>query len=231
MLHNFVGSDGNEPTGVLAQGSDGNFYGTTRQGGAFSQGTVFKVTSKGAFKKIYDFCSVNGCPDGFDPVGGLILGTDGNFYGTTIGGGTGSDPHGTVFRITSGGALTTLHNFNGTDGSEPFGWLVQHTDGLLYGTTTYGGTNDLGTVYSLDVGLKPFIRTLPGEAAVGETIKILGTNLTGASAVSFNGIPTAPTTVTGTYLTVKVPIGATTGSVTVTTPSGLLNSDVPFRVP
>jgi uncharacterized repeat protein (TIGR03803 family) len=231
VLHNFAGSDGNEPAGALAEGTDGNFYGTTRQGGAFGQGTVFKITPGGLFTKLYDFCAANGCPDGFDPVGGLIAGTDGDFYGTTLGGGTGSNPSGTIFRITSAGTLTTLHNFNGTDGSQPFGWLVQHTNGQFYGTTAYGGTNAQGTVYSLNVRLGAFVRTLPSHAAVGTSIKILGTNLTGTSAVSFNGVSTSPTTVTSTYLTVKVPAGATTGYVTVTTPAGQFTSNATFHVP
>ena len=151
------------------------------------QGTVFTITSGGMLKIIYNFCMVNGCPDGFDPVAGLIQGTDGKFYGTTLGGGTGVSP-GTVFQITSGGVLKTLHSFNGlSDGTEPFAGLVQHTDGTFYGTTNAGGTNGLGTVFSVSVGLGPFVRTLPSSGTVGAQVIILGTNLNPTNTVSFNG--------------------------------------------
>jgi uncharacterized repeat protein (TIGR03803 family) len=229
VLHSFSGADGIEPSGLLALSTDGNFYGTTMLGGAHSQGTVFKITPTGGFTNLYNFCAVSGCPDGFDPVGGLIQGTDGNFYGTTLGGGTGGSP-GTVFQITAGGVLTTLHSFSGLDGVEPFAGLVQGTDGNFYGTTNAGGTNGLGTVFSVSLGIVPFVTTLPGHAAAGVTIKILG-SVVGATAVSFNGTVTVPTAVHGTYLTVVVPFGATTGFVTVTTPSGVLTSNLTFHVP
>ena len=101
VLHTFTDNpDGNEPTGALVQGTDGNFYGATQAGGTHSQGSIFKITPKGVLTILYSFCATSGCPDGFDPVGGVIQATDGNFYGTTAGGGTGVNPHGTVFQIT-----------------------------------------------------------------------------------------------------------------------------------
>ena len=230
VLHSFTGTDGNDPTGTLAQGADGNFYGTTRQGGAHSEGTVFKVTPNGVFTNLYNFCAVNGCPDGFDPVGGLIVGTDGNFYGTTLGGGTGNNPHGTVFQITPGGTLTTLHSFNGPDGAEPFAGVVQHTDGTFYGMTDLGGTNDMGTVFSLSVGLGPFAELLTTSGKVGASVVILGGGLTGTSNVSFSGTSASFKVVSDTEITATVPAGAFTGFVTVTTPSAPLTSSKKFLV-
>ena len=231
VLHTFTGNpDGSGPAGTLVQGSDGNFYGTTRSGGMNDQGTVFKITPGGVLTILYNFCMVNGCVDGFDPVAGLIQGTDGNFYGTTLGGGTGTSP-GTVFQITAGGVLKTLHSFNGSDGTEPFAGLVQHTNGAFYGTTNAGGTNGLGTVFSVSVGLGPFIRTLPSSGNVGNAVKILGSNLIGATMVSFNGTAAVFHAVSNTEITTRVPVGATSGFVTVTTPTGTFTSNVSFQVP
>jgi uncharacterized repeat protein (TIGR03803 family) len=231
VLHMFTGiPDGSDPAGTLVQGLDGNFYGTTRTGGANSQGTVFRITPGGVLTILYNFCMVNGCPDGFDPVAGLIQGTDGNFYGTTLGGGTGVSP-GTVFQITSGGVLTTLHSFSGLDGTEPFAGLVQHTNGTFYGTTNAGGTNGLGTVFSVSVGLGPFVKTLPSSGKVGTAVNVLGGSLMGTTAVSFNGTAAGFKVVSSTEITTTVPVGATSGFVTVTTPTGTLTSNVPFLVP
>lgn len=232
ILHTFTGSpDGIGPEGKLVQGADGNFYGTTPSGGTNDQGTVFRITPGGTLTILYNFCMLNGCTDGFGPVAGLIQGTDGNFYGTTVGGGSGGSP-GTVFSITAGGVLTTLHSFNGvSDGTEPFAGLVQHTDGTFYGTTNGGGANDLGTVFSVSVGLGPFVRTLPGSGKAMTPVKILGTNLLGTTTVSFNGTTAKFHVVSNTEITTTVPAGATSGFVTVTTPTGTLTSNVSFRVP
>jgi len=148
VLHNFAGNDGNGnvPMAGLVLGSDGNFYGTTFGGGANGYGTVFKITPAGTLTTLYSF---NG-GDGANPHAPLILATDGNFYGTTVGGGhngncDGLDSCGTVFKITPAGVLTTLYNFcsqtNCTDGKNPYGGLVQASDGNFYGTTWMGGTN------------------------------------------------------------------------------------------
>jgi uncharacterized repeat protein (TIGR03803 family) len=134
--------------------------------------------------------------------------------------------------MTAAGTLTTLHAFDSTDGAYPFGGLVQATSGKFYGTTYEGGASDDGTVYSLSVGLGPFVKTLPTAGKTGATVTILGTDLTGATSVTFNGT-TATFTVnsTGTAIMTTVPNGATTGKVDVTTLTGTLNSNVKFRVP
>jgi uncharacterized repeat protein (TIGR03803 family) len=244
-LHSFDAPEGIDPLGELVQGTDGDFYGTASRGGASSYcvvpggcGTVFTITPSGTLMKLYDFCSQTKCMDGSQPFAGLVLGTNGEFYGTTYAGGTDSSCKGgygagcgTVFTITSGGALTTLHSFDFTDGLEP-GALIQGTDGSFYGPTTTGGTNGFGfgTIFSLSVGLKPFVETQPTFGAVGTAVNILGSNLAGATSVTFNGTVAVFTVVSKSLITTTVPTGATTGTVEVVRPNGKGLSNVPFMV-
>jgi uncharacterized repeat protein (TIGR03803 family) len=228
-LHKFTG-DGAHPYGKLLQASDGNFYGTTFQGGAHNQGTVFKMTPERTLTILYSFCSLSNCADGGQPYAGLVQGTDGNFYGTTYSGGTICSSCGTVFQITSAGTLSTLHSFDLTDGASPFGGLIQATSGRFYGTTYEGGSDSGGTIFSLDMGLGPFVSFVHNPAKVGQIFGVLGQGFTGTTAVSLNGIPAKFTVISDTLLEPRVPAGATTGYVTVTTPSGTLTSNVPFHV-
>jgi uncharacterized repeat protein (TIGR03803 family) len=332
-LYQFNGSsEGAQPRGGLIQAADGNFYGTTEYGGASSAfcpsgcGTVFKLTPKGVLSTVYSFCPQNYCPDGEYPAGSLVQGADGNFYGTTIGGGLYKD--GTIFRVSSQGVFkllytfpeytypapglilatdgnfygatyyyayqitrsgvftelaspgsgylpnspiqgndgnlygttvrdgyynlgvifemptdgtssTTLYNFSGypSDGSYPFAGLVQATDGTFYGTTYTGGSSSCnfysagcGTVFSYDAGLAPFVSFVRGMAKIGQTFILLGQGFTGATSVSLNGIPATFTVKSDTALSVTVPAGATSGYVTVATPSGTLTSNTLFYV-
>ena len=120
------------------------------------------------------------------------------------------------------------------DGVQPFGGLLQATDGKFYGTTYSGGDlgcdGGYGIVFSLDVGLSPFVTFVRAAGKVGQTGGILGQGFTGTTSVSLNGIPASFTVVSDTYIRATVPAGATTGYVTVTTPSGTLTSNVPFHV-
>jgi uncharacterized repeat protein (TIGR03803 family) len=152
VLHSFAGgsSDGSNPYADLIELRDGNFYGTTVGGGANGIGTVFRITAAGVETVLYSFA---GGSDGSSPQAGLIDGSDGNFYGTTeLGGlhnlGTGQN-RGTVFRITPAGMETVLYSFAGSDGSHPYAGLMQGSDGNLYGTTSIGGANGLGTVFQI----------------------------------------------------------------------------------
>ena len=151
-LHSFDGADGYTPTAALIHVTDGNLYGTSAYGGPTSClsnssyvgcGTIFRITPDGKLTTLYSFCTQTGCPDGQFPFGGLIEATDGNFYGTTFLGGSTLIRAGTVFKITPGGTLTTLHSFAGypTEGGNPLAALVQGNDGNFYGTTPYGGAN------------------------------------------------------------------------------------------
>jgi uncharacterized repeat protein (TIGR03803 family) len=146
-------NDGVLPEAGLVQGSDGNFYRTTSGGGVYGQsvggyGTVFQITTNGALTTLYSFTGGN---KGAEPLAGLVQGSDGYFYGTTFGGsegGVSSGGNGTVFRISSSGALTTLYSFDFNDGAGPTAGLVQGSDGNFYGTTPAVG-NQAGTVFQL----------------------------------------------------------------------------------
>jgi uncharacterized repeat protein (TIGR03803 family) len=293
FCHDYYCTDGDAPYGAMIQGGDGNLYGTTAGGGANNGfGTVFKVTQSGNLTVLYSFCSRQGCADGWRPYDPLVLGTDGNFYGVTQWGGN-SDYNGTLFEITPSGVLTTLYNFcsqtNCADGSQPYGGLSQGTDGSFYGTTatgglygegtvfrlsqggsltslysfcaqsgcedgaipqgdviqatngkfygttTAGGNNPVcgegcGTIFSVDSGLAPFVAFISPTGKVGQTGGILGQGFTGTTAVTLNGTPASFTVVSDTFIKATVPAGATTGYVTVATPTGTLTSNVPFHV-
>jgi uncharacterized repeat protein (TIGR03803 family) len=229
-IHTFNGGDG--IFGGMVQATDGNFYASSVYDG---NGSIFKITPSGVVTTIYSFCSVfvgGKCLDGIQPYGALIQATDGNFYGTTYLGGANS--LGTIFKITPGGTLTTLHNFCAqtgcNDGAEPLGGLVQSTNGRFYGTTWAGGAYDEGTAFSLSVGLGPFVKTMPTVGKVGTNVTILGTNLTGATSVTFNGMSAAFKVVSSSEIATMVPNGATTGEVQVTTPHRTLSSNPPFHV-
>jgi uncharacterized repeat protein (TIGR03803 family) len=166
-LAEFNGRNGIAPeSATLVQGVDGNLYGTAAFGGNKSCGypsgcgTIFAVTSAGALNILYTFCSQSNCIDGAYPFSSLVLATDGNFYGTTFGGGSDSAcidgsfvGCGTVFKITRNGVLTTLHSFKSAEGSFPVGGVIQGTDGNLYGTTRTGGalcnSGGCGTVFRI----------------------------------------------------------------------------------
>ena len=150
-LHFFDHTTGDTPYGGLAEGVNGNFYGTTSSGGRLLGGTVFKLTPSGLHTELASF-SYRGT-NGLDPFSALLQGRDGDFYGTTTQGGASyGDPtsvngegFGTVFKITTGGELTTLFSFHGTNGAYPYASLTEGVDGNFYGVTLSGGafTNQL----------------------------------------------------------------------------------------
>lgn len=226
-LHSFDTTDGANPYDRLVQGTNGNLYGTTYNGGLSGYGTAFKITASGTLTTLHNFA---GYPnEGAYPGAGLVLGSDGNFYGTTLAGGP--ESCGTVFEVTPAGALTTLYSFTGLDGDIPYGGLMQATNGTLYGSTGLGGASNDGEIFSLSVGLGPFVGMRPGSGKVGAKITILGTDLTGATSVTFNGIAATFTGTSSSEIKATVPVGATTGTIKVVTPgSGILKSNVPFRV-
>jgi len=235
-LHHFCAQsgcpDGSTPS-TLVLGSDGNFYGTTREGGSMNAGVFFKVAPSGQLVTLYNFCSRAGCADGGGPFS-LMQATDGNFYGITQrGDGAGS---GTVFKLTPSGSLTVLHTFCSggacTDGKLPStGGLVQHTNGIFYGVIGHGGNlTSNGTIFSLSTGLAPFVLASPAAAPSGTAIRILGTNLTGATSVTFNGTAATFKLVSSTEITTNVPAGATTGLIRVVLPASTLSSNVAFAV-
>jgi len=231
LLHSYsfpCGEGGDSPWGTLTQATDGNFYGTTLGGGSHGVGTIFKMDQKGKITLLYHFQGfLNG--DGESPTAGLVQASDGNLYGTTYKGG--SSDCGILFQITPSGTYNPLYSLRDAVGCTTFGSLMQHTNGKLYGAAWSGGVFSYGSVYSLDVGLGPFITFVRPTGRVGQTAQILGQALTSTTSVAFNGIPsTSFSIVSDTYMTAVVPSGATTGRVVVTTTTGTLTSNKNFRI-
>jgi uncharacterized repeat protein (TIGR03803 family) len=231
----FNGGNGHNSVASVIQGSDGNFYGTAIQGGTNNLGVVFKLTPTGTVTVLHSF---TGSGDGASPYGGLVLASDGNYYGTTSQAAAGSGC-GTIFRISSGN-FQTIYTFpsDGSLGCNPQATLVQHTNGILYGDTNAGGStiggacpSGCGVFFSLNASLAPFVGLLPSSGKVGSTVGILGQGLSNSSVVEFNGVPATTVTPTGTtFLSVTVPAGASTGFVTVTTGATVLVSTVKYLV-
>lgn len=142
---------------TLIRASDGNFYGTSMQGGANAlggsggQGTVFKLTPEGKLTVLVSFSAsrtIHGdYIEGRSPGTALVEGNDGAFYGTTRLGGAGGG--GTIFKMTPSGELTTLVRFNGLNGDTPATALIKAEDGNFYGATTLGGVHNYGTIFKL----------------------------------------------------------------------------------
>jgi uncharacterized repeat protein (TIGR03803 family) len=149
--------DGAYPYGYLVQGLDGKFYGEASGGGTHWQdcisivgcGTIYRSTSPGGLSQLYSFCAQPGCSDGESPNGGLLLATDGNFYGVTYRGG--ANGSGAIFQITPAGDFTTIYSFCSgcNEGIYPIGGLIQGRDGNLYGTSSMSGKYNGGTVFKI----------------------------------------------------------------------------------
>jgi uncharacterized repeat protein (TIGR03803 family) len=232
-LHNFDPQSGGQyPYGGLTLGADGNFYGTAPVGGAYTYGEVYKITAKGVLTDLHDFDNT----DGASPIGNLVSANDGNLYGTTSRGGLydyeGIPQLGTIFRITPDGVFTSLFDFSTPDrqGYQPAVAMLEGTDGNFYGTTSAGGLSNVGVIFQFSTGLPPFVKALPHLAKVGSAVDILGTDLTGATHVRFNGTAARFTVVSASEISTTVPAGATSGYIEVTTPGGKLASDGPFYV-
>jgi uncharacterized repeat protein (TIGR03803 family) len=142
-LHTFRGTEGISPDGTLIQATNGMLYGITSEGGQSTPGTVYGITTNGVF----------GTLGGVDqPAAGVIMASDGFLYGTTEFGGDSTNCNqgcGTVFKISTDGVVTTVHSFNKDDGRAPRGELVEGANGVLYGTTSQGGTGSAGTIFQI----------------------------------------------------------------------------------
>jgi uncharacterized repeat protein (TIGR03803 family) len=198
-LHYFAGDDGAEgfgPYATLVLGTDGNFYGTTFYGGPEADrcncsvgGTVYRMTPAGVITVLHTFMS----SDGASPAGGLAIGPDGSFYGTTVGGGDYGG--GTAFKIDMAGNFKMLHSFGGPakDGSKPWlGTLALGADGNFYGVNSQGGAGSFGTLFSMTpAGVVTVLHAFAGGASDGATPRggvmfgtdggVYGTTLCGGS--------------------------------------------------
>src|ERR1035438_9403239 len=227
-LYTFDGTGGIGARAALVQGSDGNFYGTTIAGGNLGCGpsnpegdcgTIFKITPQGTLTSLYSFCGEAGCPDGFYPSR-LVQGADVDFYGTAAFGGnlvacdTLAYPVyfscGTVFKITPGGTLTTLHLFDSTDGGWPLSGVIQGTDGNFYGTTELGGANGTGTIFKMTpAGTLITLYTFPTSGGVS------GGLIQAASGIFYGTTPgDGETSNAGTVFSFAIGLGGTTASTT-----------------
>lgn len=156
VMHEFKGPEGEVPIGGLTLATDGKFYGTTSSGGAFGFGTIFSITAGGTLQTLYSFRDKK---DGSVPQAAPIEGEDGDFYGvssscTGLGENNrclteNANKFGAVYKITAKGKFRTLHTFNGRDGGNPIGHLLQASDGKFYGTTVDGGAHNLGVIFRI----------------------------------------------------------------------------------
>jgi uncharacterized repeat protein (TIGR03803 family) len=190
QLVDFTGTTGTAKgsvPGPLVLHADGNFYGTTAAGGAGGFGTVFKMTPGGSLTTLAEFTGTAGAFKGSEPTGALaISGT--TLYGVSRIGGAVNVNLGTIFRITTAGSFTALHDFTGPNGARPAGGLFLHSNGLLYGTTEFGGTEGFGTAFSLSTAVTPVFTSirsfadLIGSQPVGELVAADATTLLGTLA-------------------------------------------------
>jgi uncharacterized repeat protein (TIGR03803 family) len=227
VLHIFAGgpSDGATPTRGVIQGSDGNFYGTTIQGGIRNVGTIFKMTPAGKVTLLHSFATeVYGYPRG------LAQASNGNFYGDANDCTSECKDKGSLFEITPKGKFSITHKFEGPDGAHPDSAL-SNTNGILYGVTEVGGTHNDGVFYDSQVSEAPeFCRPQVILGQENTQTEILGQGFKSSSVVKFGGV-TATFVLTGTtFITATVPVGALTGPLTVKTGSTRLTSRQPFYV-
>jgi uncharacterized repeat protein (TIGR03803 family) len=225
VLYSFPSTaEQNNPISGLSYGRNGLLYGLT--GSGINYGTFYSITTGGSLTTLYNFTLESGT----DPISlpALVLGPDGNFYGTARGGGLYGG--GTIFSLTPAGVIEVPHNFAGSDGSSPVSGLTEATDGSFYGDAYQGGLNGEGTVFHISTGLPAFVQPVPGFGAIGTNLIILGPNLTGTTSVSFNGVTASFTVVSRTEITVTIPIGATSGPLKIVTPAGTLSTKLAFRV-
>ena len=205
-------NDGATPYKGLTVGMDGNYYGVTYYGGTNNDGIIFQLTPSGTETVLHSFSGT----DGENPRSALVMDSSGNLYGTCDHGGANND--GTIFKLippssTLGAAFTSLHDFTGTDGTDPTTQLVIGSDGNFYGTAELGGANNMGSVYEMTptgtvTDIYSFMGTTDGNNPIGGLMfnstdgNIYGTSLGGASndGVIFEFAPNGATAVTPTTL-------------------------------
>jgi len=213
----------------LIQASDGNLYGAAPGGGGGGAGTIYKLTLSGQYTLLYTFPKNN-----TSVPTSLIEGSDGNLYGTTLGQ-IPSGGYSTIFKITKTGQyseILAMKNISYYGACQC--QLVQGSDGKIYGSAISGGTYNGGVIFSLDLGLpQPSPRAkhfYPQAGAPGTSVRIWGDNLLGAS-VEFDGVAAATVSNSGSnYVYATVPVGATSGPITISTAGGSMTTESSFTV-
>jgi uncharacterized repeat protein (TIGR03803 family) len=238
-IYGFTTSAGYAPCTGVIQAKNGNLYGATNLGAANNAGSIYKLTTAGVYTDLHDFNNTTDATCGAN-VGrtqvNLLQVTDGNFYG--VNGKNGPSGGGSIYKLTSANVFTAFLFPNPpVDGNLPDATLLQNTNGLVYGTTASGGPSSCnpcqGVVFSVATGDAAFVNLEPTQKTglVGASIGMFGQGFSSASVVKFGGVASTSVTLSGTtYLTAKVPVGAHTGTVTVTTGSTTLTSPQTFKV-
>lgn len=233
LVYSFQGgTDGQNPYTSLIQGSDGNYYGTTEGSGGSDIGTVFKLTPKGVETVLYNFPNQT---DGAFPRLPLTQGPDGLLYGIATDCAGGGCSQAGLFDITTKGVYANLYLYpieGGNNNSLPYSPLLLSTDGTFYSVTEGGGSNLVGTFYSLSTTYAPFISLVNvNSGKVGSQVGILGQGFDGSSVVKFGGTAATTTQLTGTtFILATVPAGALTGKITVTTGATTLSTTSTYKV-
>ncbi|HEX9111946.1 MAG TPA: choice-of-anchor tandem repeat GloVer-containing protein, partial [Terriglobales bacterium] len=239
-IHDFAFTTGQEPCTGLIQGKDGKLYGATNQGAANGNGNIYKMTTAGVATDLHDFTNATdaSCVNNVGPPVNLLQVADGTFYGVNPA--FGPNGTGSIYKLTSAKVFTAFLFPNPpVDGNLPSSTLIQHTNGLVYGTTPSGGGGTcfggacFGTFFSVATGDAPFVSLEPTQKTglVGAKVGVFGQGFTSASVVKFGGVAATSVTLSGTaYLTAVVPAGAHTGAVTVTTGTKTLTSPQTYKV-
>jgi len=209
----------------LWQASDGNLYGAAVTGGANGTGMIYKLTLAGDFTLLYSFGKGT---FGRGPFS-LVEASDANLYGVS----TTNEDTAQIFRVSKSGQYTPLYAMNNSQGGPPC-WLIQGSDGNLYGTAHAGGSAGLGSIFALSAGLpKPKPQALsfmPRSGSAGTQVRTWGNNLLSAT-VQFSGTPATGVSNSGpNYVWATVPGGAASGPITVTTPGGTFTTKQSFTV-
>lgn len=241
-LGSLGGAGRQHPSSSLLPHRDGNFYGTTYNGGGFGKGTLYKVTPSGALNVVVHFSGVSGSTAGTQPVGGLISDAAGILWGVTAGGG--ANDIGTIFTVDPlTRVLTTIVSFTGVSGAapghSPVGGLVSNGAGNYWGTTFAGGANGLGTVFKLQTNTSRLTSVasftgLTGPARGGEPAAGLvsdgagflwGTTRSGGSGPGAGNGTVFKVNLATNALSTVVNFSGTTGAARGAAPSGGLVSD------
>jgi hypothetical protein len=244
--------DGSTPKGPLMQANDAYLYGTGSELGSNPGGIVFKVLMNGTHYGVIHYFQPS---DGITPSGGLVQASDNYLYGLASQDGLARAPYqpgGTLFKLdTNGGGFTPVFYFAKDSTGRGTGWApyatpILHTSGVIYGMTQSGGNssaspgpgafNNAGEFFSFNAGLAPFI-SIVGQrnGHIGDRVGIIGQGFLNATGITFGKaavpwVKLGPIVYSDNYMTVPIPMGATTGPVIVQESTGNLSTLYNFTI-